>query len=305
MEACRTGIPGPLCIAGLLCFFLLAGTAARPQLTDDDVSALLRDVIQRQGRMMGQFTEYTATYKSTVRRFDARGNRKSETVLEGETYQSSQRNVDVVLRKNGRSLSEKAIARERERAVKALVRDAEARQKSGGQPEQAVAEYGVRFNRFYINTFTILRKLAFSNPREDVIEGRRTIVLDFRPGPNFVPPRGEEAVIGTLHGSVWIDAADKVIARIVVRPLAGAAPDAILFEQQNTRLPDGVWPHGVWPHGVWPHGVWMDRYTRVNPAAIPSAFGGMNAEWIHERANHQRFSAKIEDVKIAAPAVRP
>lgn len=264
---------------------------AQSPFTENELSELLRQVMSNQRRMNAQIGEYTSAFKSTLRTFDDKGKLKKESVRSGENYQSWQRNLEITLMKDGRNLSDKNIEKEREKAVSALTRDAEERlRRAEQQATQEGPEYGTDFNNIRISSFDIIRNGRALNPRREPWQGREMIVVDFVPLPNGAPREKNLSALLQMNSTLWIDAGDKVIVRILCRPVSGGRSDEPAFLEESVRMPDGIW---------------LGRYMRFTMAVKPEIFNGQNREWIYERSQHQKFTAQIESEKIEAPRPKP
>src|SRR5262249_50726049 len=118
----------------ILTITLLAACSALAQsggaVSESDIPALLEQVMKNQRLPGRELTEYTAAFKYTIRSYDRKGKVVEEEVRTGETYQSRQRNVDVILTKNGKPLSPRKIEDERKQAIKALEKDSNERKKA-------------------------------------------------------------------------------------------------------------------------------------------------------------------------------
>lgn len=96
----------------LLLLSLFTGFAAaqeRLNLSPNEIRTLLEQVMSNQHRMDSQLSEYTSSCKRITRWYDKTGKVKEETIMLSESFQSSRRNIEVVLSKNGKPLSEGKI----------------------------------------------------------------------------------------------------------------------------------------------------------------------------------------------------
>ncbi len=258
------------------------------------IPQLLQEVMYNQREMNKQITEYTATNKFTLRDFNDKGELKEENIEVSENYQSSQRNVEVTLSKNGKPLSEGKIEKERKEAVKKLTEDEMTRLKNHANSINANArgpEFSFIFSRskertIRIGTFEFYRTSDFYNQRNEQWKGREMIVLDFRPKENYQPKEHSLAPLTHLTGTVWIDAADRVTAKLHAYLIDDKTRKNPAFVLENERQPDGMW---------------LATLTCVNAAANAKVFNDLNHEWTSEKSNYQRFSAQASEVKLNAP----
>ncbi len=140
-----------------------------------------------------------------------------------------------------------------------------------------------------------------------MLNGRETILLSFRPRPNFVYDpinfpfqEGIESyarVMAQLGGNVWIDAADKTIMRLEVIPLqelSGAASSSNDAPGQNApigfklmRLSAGVWV---------PSRSWYNSHGREN------LFWQTSLSREHRYTDFRPFATRIESERLDAPS---
>lgn len=255
----------------------------------NDLPQLLEQVMQNQRMMNNRLTEYTSTSKQTTRWFDGKGKLKEETTWVSESYQSLKRNVEVIVSKNGKPLSAGKIEKEREQAVKALTEDEKARLQVASRPTQATGpELGFTYRadeqrEIRLSTFDFFRAAEFFNVRQDQLNGREMILLDFRPRADFQAKERRTAPLAQLAGTVWIDLADTVTARLDAYLNSDEARKAPVFQLVNVRQSDGVWLLAV---------------IRLNAALSPATFNGLNLEYILEKSGYQRFTAQAGEMKL-------
>ena len=246
---------------------------------------LAQEAITNGRRLAAEAPEYTADYRAIWRTYSKTGKLENETVITGETYQSSVRNVDIELTRNGKAIKDKDIQKRREAAGRVLQKDyerrmqrkAEAREKGSSTVEGT--EYSTLLNNVRMDYYAILREFDLRNLRHEMRQGRDTFVLDFQPRQGYQPTRKDYSHLPSIRGSIWIDAADKVV--VEWRAAIGMGPNTgrIFFEQDFEHLPDGMW---------------AGRRLRLNQAADPILLGG-RTEWINETLNRRRFGVTVEE----------
>lgn len=305
------------------------GPAAAPSaLTPREVAALVQECGARTTRMALRVYNYTYTESAIEYEVGGRGQARRERSKVYEVYPVRGRNwVRVQLSEDGVPFSADKVARERERATKKLVEAEEATQASASPAATGTQPTVRRFTSFGIaveqhkhgglsKTYWLIRPTDFFTshefyaPRRVILSGREAILLSFRPRPDYTYDRtnvpfkeGIEdyaRVMAQLGGRVWLDAADRVIARleaVPMREVGGAgvastdAPDAsapLGFEL--TRLPDGVWVPSL---------SWYDSYGRED------FFWETSTSRAYRYSNFKRFDASVEGVKLETPQERP
>jgi len=277
-------------------WFLSGLAMAQTATPETDIAVLLNQVMHNQREMNKRITEYTAINKFTLHEFNNKGELKEEIIEVSENYQSPRRNVEVVLSRNGKPMSESKTEKERQKAAKTLTEDEAERLKAADHaPDGPGPEFGFVFSRgkertIRLGTFEIFRAGEFYNLRRGQWNGRDMLVLDFRPNPAFRPDKRIYAPLSHLAGTVWIDAADRVTAKLNAYLVEDTERKKIAFAIEYGRMPDGIW---------------LATFTRVNAAANPQVFNDLNYEWISEKSNYQRFSSHAGEAKIEPPKPNP
>ncbi|HKO96624.1 MAG TPA: hypothetical protein VJU86_06520 [Pyrinomonadaceae bacterium] len=214
-----------------------------------------------------------------------------------------------LVKENGVPLSPERFAKEQARLAKEIEkddRDAEkaelkaAEKKSppvtpddGCLPEGYVTSYGANGGLIAFGISDFLCAGEFSNPRRGAVNGREATILDFRPRADYVPPNKERKPITGLHGSIWIDDADRVVSRLEAWP--GLERDdrntkeiqkELVLVYEQLRLADGTWMHAS---------------TRINTTNHPKLFNGVTIEFQEVFTNYKRFSSEVDSYKIGKP----
>jgi hypothetical protein len=101
-----------------------------------------------------------------------------------------------------------------------------------------------------------------------------------------------------MAGVVWIDAADKVVARLEAWPrpatteqeVPSAHPDAETIVYEQMRLPNGLW---------------VPKRIRLNAIGKAALFNGTNKDMTFEFSQYQRFNIEVEDLQPAPLKPKP
>ena len=261
-----------------------------------DAAALLREVERNQEEIEKRVSEYAFKQTETDREINSKGELKKETVKVYEVYPLPNREpVQKLISENGVPLSPERAAKE-DRRVRDEFLKAE-RQKD--EDEKKVARRRAEREKkekegTEISPF--LKVCEFVSPRREILEGRETIVFDFRPRPGFRPKNREESLIAKLIGVVWIDPVDKQVIRFEARlaeafKMAGGLlvslkPGAALVIEQK-RMDQGVW---------------LPRFAQVNLSVKVLLFAGNDFNKTIEWSDYKHFSGDVKDYKIEAPA---
>jgi len=262
-----------------------------------DVAALWREVIANQDELDNRVAEYAFKQTEKDREISEKGELKKETIKVYEVYPLPNREpVQKLISENGVPLSAERAAKEDKRVQEEFVKADREKEKDEKKVAQRRAERekkkaeGTEISPF-------LKVCEFVSPRREVLDGRETIVFDFRPRAGFKPKTREESLIAKLVGVVWIDPVDKQIIRLEARlaegfKMAGGLlvslkPGAALVIEQ-TRMAQGVW---------------LPKFAQINLSVKVLLFSGGDYNKTIEWSEYRHFAGDVKDYKI--DAVKP
>ncbi len=296
----------------VIVWFLLAlGVRAQTTLPEAvNVAELIKDTLAH-GKGDKLLSEYTYTLRWRERRTDKKGQVK-ETMELYESYiptlrrQGDTSAVLLKLTEAGVPLPPEKIEKERQKAAERLLKaEAESQKQNSrtppifGEPPSKGAYFMIRVGRTFgsdvqLSVRALLEGCEFGNVRRAALDGRAAIALDFRPLPDARFP-GELRYVAQLAGTLWIDAAERVLLRAEGWPheaAARAGKPALLYEQM--RLPDGYW---------------LPRVAQLNGDTHRELFeqagNKLGVDYSFEFADFKRFGAETQDVKLKAPERKP
>ncbi len=274
------------------------------------ISAFIRAVAQSEHAMQPRRFEYTWTTKITDREVNKRGEVTKETVKVYEVYPVKGEFVRKLVSENGVPVSPEKAEEQLKRAVAKLEKAGRTEQKQtdSNAPSSAPADpsgipsfgftAGFKFREnfstgeFYFTPARIMRAGEFVNPRHERLRERDVLVLDFRPRADFQPANDLQKPYAKLAGRIWLDVADKTVARLEAWPLAAAVvgntsgvvrpvEPAIVYEE--TRLPDGMW---------------LESLVRINTTGNKPVFNGVDVNSTKEAGDFKRFETNTGDAKV-------
>ena len=285
-----------------------------------DMNTLLRESICKGTSRL--ITEYTYLFESTRHRKNDKGIIEKETELY-EVYVPPVRTgrltaqIRILLSRNGIPVPpgdlEKARLRAGERLEKAEKEASSQAAESAsfmqwcsgispiGTYFTVIAPGQAREARLRFTPLSILRFSFFDSPRYEDIDGRKMIALNFKPREG-VSYEVYERYLAKIVGTIWIDAEEKIVARIEGWPvtrdnslqntirahLAAGREPAILYEQ--IRLPDGIW---------------LPKKIKVNTNSHGYIFGRYYYDLTFVFTEHKRFTTSVEDVTIRPATKQP
>jgi hypothetical protein len=286
---------------------------AQIDLAPQDIAELIHAVAQSEHAMQSHRMEYTWTMKLTEREVNKRGEVTKETINVFEVYPVKGEFVRKLISENGVPVSPAKADEQLKRAVNKLEKAEQADQKRGDSktppppPDPSgipsfgfTSGFSFRENfstgKFYFNAARVLRAGEFSAPRREQLHGREVIALDFRPRTDFVPADELQKPYARLAGRIWLDLADKTVARLEAWPvepltvagltpaLARPAEPDIVYEE--TRLPDGMW---------------LESLVRINTTSHKPIYNGVDVNVTKEMSDFKRFQTTTDDAQVAAP----
>ena len=300
-----------LCAALALAWPSAAVGARQEPAPASDVPALLLEVARRERALQSRRLEYTWTAKVTDRDLDKRGALKKESVSVYEVYPVRGEFVRKLVSRDGVRLPPGQAEKEFRRAVEALEKAERERQKREGarlekppwvsdnQTTAVIPSFGFSsgFGRrggfssseISLSVWRFFRYAEFHTPRRESFKGRDSIVLDFRPRTDFRPAGDAQKPYARLAGRVWIDAADRLVARLEAWPAAQG-------ETAATREPAVVFEHARVAEGVW-----LESLFRLKTLGAEDVFNGFNLDHTKEAADFRRFEAQTGDDKLEKP----
>ena len=160
-------------------------------------------------------------------------------------------------------------------------------QRSGMLPLGSYEPMSFGGRKATVNIHTFLTNCDLTLVRREKVEGREMLVFSFIPHAD-AQFEDNEKYIAQLKGEIWIDAQDRIVARLIgfprtATPLNEKNP-AVYYEM--IRLPAGVW---------------LPLETRVNGNDYPGLFDRQIFYSVLSFSEYKRFSTEIKDQKIDSP----
>ncbi|HEX8128798.1 MAG TPA: hypothetical protein VF527_06815 [Pyrinomonadaceae bacterium] len=282
-----------------------------------DARALIREVAESERAMQPRRLEYTWTTKVTDRELGKRGEVKRETSKVYEVYPVRGEFVRKLTSENGVPLSAQEAEKQFKKAVANLEKAAREEEKRSAPaappPPRPAADAtgiptfgftngfkfrdGLSAGEFSFAPWRVLRAGEFFAPRRESLNGREMIVLDFRPRADFVPANDLQKPYAKLVGRVWIDIADRALARLEAWPLTPNAPGAPI--PATHARPDE--PSIIYAETRLPDGIWLESLVRINTNGNKNVFNGVEVHTTKEVADFKRFEASAGDAKVEPP----
>jgi hypothetical protein len=267
-----------------------------------DIPTLLKDVGVNEEEVENILDNYTYTETSTSRELDTNGQMK---VKESETFELTfykGNRIRRLVSKNGKPLSPGDEADEQKRVEKRVrdlekketekerkaQKDRDAAKSASGPPD---SERGQR-----ISIADVFRASRLINPRRERFRGRDCIVFDFEPLPGYKPQKDYEKFFGKMAGAMWIDPADKQVARIEARliesykvggGLLASLKEGATIVLEKERINQEIW---------------LPSRAEINLGIRVLLVKGLNINRTITFGDYKRFNVDAEKEKLKDPA---
>lgn len=296
---------------GIASFFIPSAIAQSPasDAATSDLLALLRDMHEKGPRCHGQMGDFTLTFTFFHHRFEKKGRAKDTSrtfeVFAPDSYRnrkSTFRAPILLVAEDGVPVAPGKLAKEREKLTRELDELERNPNKSGkrkngasfslspGEPNTYAgftSSVGIFAGENALSPSLILEVSQFSAGHRETLDGRETMVVEFRakPGLNFDKPL---RYMAQLEGLIWIDVKDRVLVRLEgwqrtrskgTGFLSNPRPENVPVLYEQLRIEDGIW---------------FPRRQRLRDDATTTMFSSLeNAEVGVEYENYRRFRTEV------------
>jgi hypothetical protein len=272
-----------------------------PDLSSLDIPLLIRDSDRLGTAMHLRLPEYTYLQTRLSRELDQRG-KMVERASAYEAYPiivlGHQRHVISLISEGGAPVSPKRMKKERQQAAKEIeTAERESAIQVSGAPAGGAEKYiaaGIGVSQagdgVWIGVSQFLRQCRFGEPRYARLADRDMISLNIQSCAGDVgDPR--EQYLARMAGVVWIDAVDKVVARLEAWPESETMPEVA----SATRNAETI----VYEQMRLPNGLWFPKRIRLNAIGKAELFNGTDKDMTFEFSHYQRFNTEVKDLQQA------
>lgn len=275
-----------------------------PKLSNEplpDIPALLDAVKKNEDEVDNILEKYTYT-ETIVRKEiinDGQVREKESEEFELTFYKGNR--IRRQIAKNGKPLTPNEEADETKRIEKRLrnIEKKEAEKARKAEKEREVAqdtagppddERGQR-----ISIADVLKASKLVNPRRERFRGRDVIVFDFEPLPGYKPQKNFEKFFGKTAGAIWVDSADKQVARVEARlvdsykvggGLLASLKEGATFVLEQERVNNEIW---------------LPTRADINLGLKVLLVKGINVNSTVTYGNYKRFNVDAEKEKLKDP----
>lgn len=266
-----------------------------------DIPTLLREVGQNEDEIDRILDKYAYQATITKRELDSKGQiRETETEIFELTFYKGNR-IRRLVAKNGKPLTANQEADENKRVEKRIreieKKEAEKVRKAQKERESAQNNSGSSDSEDdqRLSISDILRASKLVNPRRERYRNRDVIVFDYEPLPGYKPQKDYEKLFGKMAGALWVDAADKQVARVearLVEPfkiaggLLASLKEGASFVLEQDRLNNEIW---------------LPTRADINLGLKVFLIKGINVNLAIAYDNYKRFNVEAEKEKLKDP----
>src|SRR5579863_1996273 len=219
---------------------------AKGGLTEQQMQELFRVVASKDEENEKRLRDYTYIERDEEHKLDGKGQERSTETKTYEVMELYGEQVQRMLEKDDKPLSEKDKDKEEEKIQKLIDKrkneSDEARRKRA-EKEEKEREDGRKFVREIADAYN------FKLVGTELVGGREAWVIDGEPRPGYEPHMKEAKFLTKFHGRVWIDKDDLQLTKMDVEAIDTVAFGWVLarihkgsrFMLEQTRVNDEVW----------------------------------------------------------------
>lgn len=216
------------------------------KLSQQQMQQLFRVVADKDIENDKRLRDYTYIVRDVEHRLDGKGQVKSTEVKTYDVMEIYGEQVQRLIEKDDKPLSEKDAAKEEEKIQKVIDKrknESEAERRKRKEKEEKDREEGRKFVREVADAYN------FKLVGTELLGGREAWVIDGEPRPGFEPHMRQSKFLSKFRGRVWIDKNDLQLARMDVKCLDTFSWGLFLarfhkgsrFMLEQTRVNDEVW----------------------------------------------------------------
>lgn len=216
------------------------------KLSQQQMQQLLRVVADKDDENNKKERDYTYIERDVDRKLDGKGETKSTEAKTYEVLEIYGEQVQRLIEKDDKTLSEKDAAKEEEKIQKIIDKrknESDADRRKREEKREKDREDGRKFVREVSDAYN------FKLVGTELVGGREAWVIDGEPRQGYVPHIKEGKYLSKFRGRVWIDKSDLQLAKMDVECLDTISWGLFLarihkrtrFMLEQTRVNDEVW----------------------------------------------------------------
>jgi hypothetical protein len=215
-------------------------------LSQEQMKDLIQRVVANDLENDKKQRDYTYIERDVENGLDGKGNTKSSETRTYEVLQVYGEQVQRLIEKDDKPISDKEAAKEEEKIQKLINKrrnESDKDRRKRADREEKDHEEGRQFEREIADAYN------FTLIGTELVGGRETWAITAEPRPGFVPHMKYANFLPKFHGRVWIDKSDLQLAKMDVECLDTVSWGLFLarfhrgshFMIEQTRVNDEVW----------------------------------------------------------------
>ena len=234
-------------VAIVLCTLgTLASAPTSPSLTRDQIRDLIRRTADNDLQNEKMQRDYTYVERQEMRKLNGKGQVKSTEIETSEVLEIYGEQVQKLVAKNDKPLSEKDAKKEDEKIQK-LIDKRRSESESDRQKRLAKEEKQREEDREFVREVADAYNFTFAGI--DKLDGRDNYVIDGEPKPGYKPVHKEASILPKVRFRVWIDKDDTQMKKLDVQVVDTISWGLVVARLQkgsrvvveNTRVNNEVW----------------------------------------------------------------
>jgi hypothetical protein len=222
---------------------------ANGKLSQEQMQQLFRVVADRDMENNKLERNYTYIERDVEHKLDGKGQVKSTEAKTYEVMEIYGEQVQRLIEKDDKPLSQKDAAKEEEKIQKIIDKrknESDGERRKREEKEEKEREEGREFVRDVADAYN------FTLVGTETLDGREAWVIDGEPRPGFIPHAKGGKYLSKFRGRVWIDKADLQLTKLDMECLDTISWGLFLarfhkgsrFMVEQTRINDEVWLPG-------------------------------------------------------------
>ena len=219
---------------------------ANGQLSPDQIRRLMQEVSDKDQQNDEKRKDYTYIKREEEHTLDGKGKVKNTEIRTREVLMAYGEQVERLIAKDDKALSEKDAAKEEARIQK-IVDKRKKESKSDREKRLKKEEKEREDDRKFVSE--VSAAYNFRLVGSEVIDGRDTYVIDCDPRPGFQPRSKEAKILSKVRGRIWIDKAERQWVKLDAQLLDTISFGLFLARlhkgtrivAEQTRINDEVW----------------------------------------------------------------
>jgi hypothetical protein len=177
-------------------------TAPKPSMSEEQIRALIRETAEKDIENDKKQRDYTYTQRTEEKRLDGKGQVKSTEIKTSDIMELYGEQVERLIAKDDKPLSDKEAKKEEERIQKLIEKrknESPDERKKREEKEEKDREQSRQFVREVADAYNL--RLVDIEP----LDGREAYVIDGEPRPGYEPHLKEAKILPKFRFRAWID----------------------------------------------------------------------------------------------------